>query len=369
MAVIPVRQAGAGSSSSWKNGRPGAELADQRGRDDVRPPGTAMGRTEGHQGLDPAVAALTLDVVPRDQATEAVADHGDPVVAGLRADVLDVLAEIARRTGDVGGQGAVVPGADGGEPAPAQVALHHGEDGAVVDQAVHEEDGGAGGQRVVGEQGPHAQGHRAGPDPRVEPQRLGARAERVHEHVGADPGELGQAAGDPGRAAERAQAASWRARVEALDVRVWRRRRAHGEVLPRSPRQGRLSRRLVRGVHRLCSVHVNVMPGCGRRHTGRAGHAADRYRFVTVPAEGGRGALCATPPEAPPLPRRRRTGRSKEAQAKRARCRGRRWTDSSWASSRSWRGPPACCSLWRRALGIAAGVPDVPGHRRRRSPR
>lgn len=53
-----------------------------------------MRRPEGDQGVDPAVAALPLHVVSGDEPAEAVPDHVHAVVPGLRADPLDVRAEV-----------------------------------------------------------------------------------------------------------------------------------------------------------------------------------------------------------------------------------------------------------------------------------
>ena len=153
-----VRQPGAGSASSWKTGEPGRSCR-------ISGVGTTCAQSEPWCGVPrvtsdchPPVAALSLHVVPGDQAAEAVPHHVHAVVAGLLADALDVRAEIGGPRGDVGAQRAVVPGADLGEAAPPEVALHDGEDRAVVDEAVHQEDRGPRRKGVGGEQGPAARG-------------------------------------------------------------------------------------------------------------------------------------------------------------------------------------------------------------------
>jgi len=80
------------------------------------------------------------------------------------------------------------------ETAAAQRAPEDGEHGAVVHQAVHQQDGDVRGQRVGGEQGARGGRLDARAHPRVGPQRLGPGAQRVHERVGADPGQLGEPA-------------------------------------------------------------------------------------------------------------------------------------------------------------------------------
>ena len=263
----------------------GTQLADHRRRYDVREHRALVRRAERHQRLHPPVTALALQVVPGDQSAEAVPDDVHPLVPGLLAHPLDVGAQVGRAAGDVRRQRAVVPGTDLREPASAQAAAHHGEDRAVVDEAVHEDDGDARRERVCGEQSAGAGRLAAGPVAPVRAQFLGPRAQRIHEHVGADPGQFGESAGQRCGAAERAQTTTWRSlgsrwSCATLDLSP-RRRSTHRRYLPVSlsaPAPGSASH--TNGAP-LCSVHAKLMPLCGSRHTSPDPSSADRRRFVT----------------------------------------------------------------------------------------
>ena len=219
-----------------------AQLTDQRRGQHVRPQRPLVRRPQGHESLHAAVAALLLHVVPGDQPTEAVPDHVDAVVARLLAEPLDVPTEVLGALGDVGQPWAVVPGADRREAPAAQAAPHHGEDRPVVDEAVHEQHGDARGERVGGEQ--RADGGRlvSGPVAAVGADLLGARAQRVEQCMGAQPGQLGEPAGQRLGAHEGAQASSWRPAGEGGRVRRWTgargARRAHRQPLSSGARRG-----------------------------------------------------------------------------------------------------------------------------------
>ena len=226
-----------------------AQLADQRGGKDVRPHRALVRRPEGHEGLDPVVATLALDVVAGDQPAEAVADDVHAVVPGLLADALDVRAEVGGTARDVGQQRAVVPAAHVGEPPAPQAAVHHREDRPVVHEAVDQEDRGPRGQGIVGEQGPDGRRLDSRPVAGVGPECRAPRAERVHQHVGADPGQFGEPAGQRGRATETAQAPSWRFLGRGRRVPLWTTARvarwAHCRIPPRltNRRRQRVRRR------------------------------------------------------------------------------------------------------------------------------
>ena len=111
-----------------------------------------MGGAEGHQGVHALVPAEPGDVVAGDQAAHAVADDVDALVAGLGDELLDLLGELGRRGSDVGGQRGVVHRRDPAEPAPAQAQAQQGEDRAVVDHAVHQQDRRPGGLDVGDDQ-------------------------------------------------------------------------------------------------------------------------------------------------------------------------------------------------------------------------
>ncbi len=129
-----------------------AHLADdgvRAGQRDGRRP--AVRCTESDERAHPAVPAEPLDVVPRDEAAQTVADDVDLVVPGAGADLLDVPVEQLGRRADVAGQGRVVERRQMAPAVPCQGAAQQDEDGAVVDETVQEDDGRArvagGGQR------------------------------------------------------------------------------------------------------------------------------------------------------------------------------------------------------------------------------
>jgi hypothetical protein len=82
-----------------------------------------------------------------------VADDTDPVVSGIGAELLDRPFEGSGRPAHVRGEETVVEGGDVGEAAVPQGTLEHGEDGVVVDDSVHQQDGGG--------RGIHADVHQA----------------------------------------------------------------------------------------------------------------------------------------------------------------------------------------------------------------
>src|SRR4051795_6931016 len=105
----------------------------------MRPDRSLVRRAERHQRLGSTVTALALYVVTRDQASEAVADDVDAVVAGLVAHALDVLTEIGGPPGAVVEPRAVVTRTHARATTPPEAAAHHREDRPVVHETGHQQ--------------------------------------------------------------------------------------------------------------------------------------------------------------------------------------------------------------------------------------
>ena len=97
-------------------------------------------RAERDERVHVGVTAESGHVVARDEPAHRVADDVDPLVAGLLDDPLDLGAEGSGRSADVAGEDRVVDRLDAPEAAAHEPAAQHGEDRAVVDHAVHEQD-------------------------------------------------------------------------------------------------------------------------------------------------------------------------------------------------------------------------------------
>src|SRR6478735_7996459 len=102
------------------------------------------------------VAAEPGHVVARDEPAHRVPDDVDPLVAGLLDDPLDLGAQGSSRSTDVAGEDGVVDRLDAPEAATHEAAPQDGEDRAVVDHAVHEEDRRLGGLDVLDRESPLA---------------------------------------------------------------------------------------------------------------------------------------------------------------------------------------------------------------------
>jgi hypothetical protein len=152
--------------------------------------------------VHPLVATHPLDVVAGDETAEAVSDHVHLLVAGLVRELLDRGGQVPRRGPDVVGQDAVVEGGQVGEPASAKRPLQRGEDGVVVDDAVHQQD--RRGCRVDGvvHQAALMGTESAQGVPVALAGRLADQSERVRHQVGGHPTSLaGHAGGHPGHVA------------------------------------------------------------------------------------------------------------------------------------------------------------------------
>ena len=117
--------------------RVGAELAADPRPEPVRVVGATVRCTQGDAAVDPARAAELLQVEPRDQPAQAVADQVDAAAAHVAVQVLAQrdrgrLDPFARR---------IVERQDRAEPAKAQVLRQRQERGAVREIAVHQHDG------------------------------------------------------------------------------------------------------------------------------------------------------------------------------------------------------------------------------------
>ena len=177
--------------------------------------GALMRRAERDEGVDPGVPALPLDVVAGDQTTQAVPDDMDLLVAGPVGEPLDRRGEVNRRRTDVPGEQAVVEGGQVAEPPPPKGSIQHSEDRVVVADSVHEKDGGGGEVDALVDQPTLLGGQTRQRVPAAAAAgRLGEQAERVHDHVGADPaclddhpgchpGQLAREAGDATDARDR----------------------------------------------------------------------------------------------------------------------------------------------------------------------
>jgi hypothetical protein len=146
------------------------------------------------------VPAETLHVVAGDDPAHGVAHHVDPLVPGLGAHLLDERAELLGNRADVTGERAVVEGDDTPEPASSKSAAKQGEDRAVVDHAVHQQDRGACCLDVADDETALRRGQRRDAEsPPLGPPLLAHGAERVEGEMSADPGHLQRRTPDPVR--------------------------------------------------------------------------------------------------------------------------------------------------------------------------
>jgi hypothetical protein len=86
------------------------------------------------------IAAEALHVVAGHEPAHRVADDVHPLVAGLLADLLDQRAQPGGHVGDVVGERRVVERVGAPEAATAQCPAQKGEDAAVVDDPVDQDD-------------------------------------------------------------------------------------------------------------------------------------------------------------------------------------------------------------------------------------
>ena len=106
------------------------------------------GTAQGDEGVDALVPTEPRDVVAGDEATHAVANDVDPLVAGLGDERLDLLGQLGGGDADVARQDGVVHRRHPAEASTAQTEAQQGEDRPVVDDPVDEEDRRAGGLHV-----------------------------------------------------------------------------------------------------------------------------------------------------------------------------------------------------------------------------
>ena len=113
--------------------------------------------------------------------------------------------QLVRRFPQVAGEQAVVDGVHHPEPAPAQRAAEHGEDGAVVHDPVDEQDRGARRLRVGDDEAAPQRAERVGAVAVRGLQLLAHRATGVDGDVRGEPRPFLDQAPEPGAGAERAQ--------------------------------------------------------------------------------------------------------------------------------------------------------------------
>ena len=186
----------------------------------------AVGGAEGHEGVHVGVAAEAGHVVARDQPAHRVADDVDALVAGLLDDALDLGAQPGGGRPDVVGEDRVVDRLDLAEAAAHETAAQHGEDRAVVDHAVHEQDRGLGRLDVVDGEAALARGQVLEAVAPAAVAWRGARAARAGRARGAGPSTSPRGRLRPGRSGSAGR-------------RRRRRRRHAGHAGRRAPRPRR----------------------------------------------------------------------------------------------------------------------------------
>ena len=269
--------------------------------------GAGVRRAEGDERVHAGVAAEALHVVARDEAAQRVAHDVHALVAGLLAGALHEVLEAGGRAPHVVREGAVVEREHPAEAGAPQAAAQQGEDRAVVDQPVHQDDRRAGGDDVAEDQ-PALHGRQVAEGEAGEvlaagaAAALGGDAEGVRGDVRGDPGHLGGGAADAGRAAQQPGAALRRPQAAREGGAVQR-------VLLAEPGLGCRDRTAAPapGATSVTSREGHVSRAEGST-TGRSGHPA----APPGPARaGGRGARGRR--RAPRPPRRRRRGRAGRA--------------------------------------------------------
>ena len=199
-----VRHPGAGSASSRITGDCGVSWpTNGTSRISSGELSAVVRGAERDQGVHPCIAPQPLHVVAGDQPAETVADHVNPLVAGVGRQLLHRLAKQLGGGRDVAGQQAVVVRRDGEKAAATQRAVQQGEDRVVVDDAMDQQDRRFRRIDVVVDQ---AALFRAEPveimPPDTAPRSRNHDAHRVGHQVGRSPAGLHQDAGrHPGNCA------------------------------------------------------------------------------------------------------------------------------------------------------------------------
>src|SRR4051794_26354109 len=106
----------------------GAQLPADASRQEASGAGAAVRGAERDERVHALVTAHALDVVAGDDAAHRVADHVNPLVAGLLADRLHGLLQPSGGGAEVLGEHVVVERPDAAETSSAQGAPQHRED-------------------------------------------------------------------------------------------------------------------------------------------------------------------------------------------------------------------------------------------------
>lgn len=99
--------------------------------------------TERDEGAHVGVAAEPLDVVPGDQAAEAVADQVDPLLPGALAQLPDTTGQLSGGVAEVAGERRVVVRLHPAQAVRREGAAQQDEYRAVVGEAVQQQHRGA----------------------------------------------------------------------------------------------------------------------------------------------------------------------------------------------------------------------------------
>ena len=182
--------------------------AQRHGIGGIRP---AVGGADRHEGVDPLVPAEASDVVAGDQATEAVPDDVDALIAGLGDDRLHLGAQVECGAAQISGQGGPVHREDRAEAAPGQPAPQEREDRPVVDQPVHQQDRCPRRFQMVQEQAPLDRWQVLDPVVRAVRTPAAEVAERIGEQMGRHPCGLDGRAEDDLRSGDEARQVADRA--------------------------------------------------------------------------------------------------------------------------------------------------------------